>query len=183
MAAEKRWLVYKHTAPNGKVYIGMTGQTPTKRWRYGYGYLDNPYFYKAIQKYGWGNFAHEILADGLTKEEAERMEIQLIADYQATERSKGYNIALGGRLNYSGAERLERLHRLRIGRKHTEATKRRLSEVQKGKYISPETRKKMSESHKGLKRTEEHLRNNRIAKFKPVLCIETGERFVCMLDA
>lgn len=28
--------VYKHTFPNGKVYIGMTGQEPEKRWANGW---------------------------------------------------------------------------------------------------------------------------------------------------
>lgn len=32
------WVVYKHTFPNGKVYIGITGQEPYKRWKYGNGY-------------------------------------------------------------------------------------------------------------------------------------------------
>lgn len=29
--------VYKHTAPNGKVYIGITGKDPEKRWLNGGG--------------------------------------------------------------------------------------------------------------------------------------------------
>jgi len=28
----KNYCVYKHTSPNGKMYIGMTGQNPEKRW-------------------------------------------------------------------------------------------------------------------------------------------------------
>lgn len=33
--------VYKHTAPNGKVYIGITSQKPIYRWNSGeaYGFL------------------------------------------------------------------------------------------------------------------------------------------------
>lgn len=30
--------VYKYTAPNGKVYIGITGKDPEKRWLNGRGY-------------------------------------------------------------------------------------------------------------------------------------------------
>lgn len=30
------WIVYKHTSPVGKVYIGITHQKPEKRWQKGY---------------------------------------------------------------------------------------------------------------------------------------------------
>ena len=64
--------VYKHTSPSGKVYIGITKQKPEKRWGNGKNYAQNEYFFAAILKYGWGNFTHEIIADGLTREEAEK---------------------------------------------------------------------------------------------------------------
>lgn len=32
------YTVYKHTFPNGKIYIGITKQAPSKRWRNGTGY-------------------------------------------------------------------------------------------------------------------------------------------------
>lgn len=35
---KKNYCVYKHTTPSKKVYIGMTGQDPEKRWRNGSGY-------------------------------------------------------------------------------------------------------------------------------------------------
>ena len=64
------YTVYKHTCPNGKVYIGITKQKPERRWGInGRGYKENEYFYRAIQKYGWQNIKHEIIAEGLTEEE------------------------------------------------------------------------------------------------------------------
>lgn len=57
--------VYKHTSPSGKVYIGITQQRPEYRWQGGLGYRHNEYFFRAILKYGWNNFAHEILQSGL----------------------------------------------------------------------------------------------------------------------
>ena len=30
----KKWIVYKHTSPSGKVYIGITSNSPEKRWIY-----------------------------------------------------------------------------------------------------------------------------------------------------
>ena len=88
--------VYRHTLPNSKVYIGITRQNPKRRWSGGYGYVTNIVFYRAIQKYGWDNIKHEILADGLTEEEAKALEVELIAKHNATDRRYGYNVTKGG---------------------------------------------------------------------------------------
>lgn len=108
--------VYKHTSPSGKVYIGVTSQKPELRWRNGRGYSDNEYFTRAIKKYGWDNFKHEVLIDGLTKEEAEVKEVELISFYKSNNRTFGYNIENGGSL--SG--------------KHSEYTRLKMSNSQKG---------------------------------------------------
>ena len=89
-----KWCVYKHTSPSKGVYIGITKQNPVIRWSNGSGYKRNPYFYKAIQKYGWDNFKHEILFSNLTQEEAERYEKNLISEYRNG--GKCYNILDGG---------------------------------------------------------------------------------------
>ena len=62
----KNYCVYQHTNKiNGKIYIGITCQKPEKRWgSQGRKYEECPYFWKAIQKYGWENFEHKILFDG-----------------------------------------------------------------------------------------------------------------------
>ena len=52
--------VYKHTFPNGKVYIGITSQKPEDRWSKGKGYQRQPLIYNAINKYGWDNIVHKI---------------------------------------------------------------------------------------------------------------------------
>lgn len=44
------YTVYQHRNKiNGKVYIGITMQTPEQRWRHGEGYKSSPHFYAAIQ--------------------------------------------------------------------------------------------------------------------------------------
>ena len=70
------YCVYKHYNPiNHKVYIGQTKKSnPNDRWQSGQGYQKNPAFFDDIIKYGWDNFIHEILAQGLTKEEADKLE-------------------------------------------------------------------------------------------------------------
>lgn len=87
------YCVYKHTVPDGRVYIG-TCKNPVKRWNNGNGYKRNTYFYKAIQKYGWENIKHEILCEGLSKEEAYEKEAELITKYESN--IFGYNRQSGG---------------------------------------------------------------------------------------
>lgn len=89
--------VYKHTnLINGKVYIGITKQDLKRRWQNGKGYVDNEYFYYSIIKHGWNNFKHELLFDNLSKEEAQKKEIELISFYKSNDRRFGYNISGGG---------------------------------------------------------------------------------------
>lgn len=153
--------VYKHTCPSGKVYIGITKQTPNKRWLNGLGYEHNDYFFKAIKKYGWKNIKHEILFDNLTEEEAKLKEIELISSYKSNQREYGYNITNGG----------DGVH----GFKHTEETKSKIPNLfkkgcipwNKGKTTSIEVREKQSLAHKGkpssrqgCKLTEEHIKKH-----------------------
>lgn len=92
----KEYYVYKHILPNGKVYIGITKQNPSYRWRNGHGYKNSVYFYNAIMKYGWININHEILNEGLTLEEANDAEKYYIKLYNSNKKEYGYNILEGG---------------------------------------------------------------------------------------
>lgn len=94
---EGNYVVYKHTSPSNKVYIGITGQNPPeKRWVNGHGYTQNEYFNDEIIRYGWDNFVHEILYRNLTRTEAQEKECELIAYYKSTDKNLGYNIKAGG---------------------------------------------------------------------------------------
>lgn len=102
----ENWSAYKHTCPNGKVYIGITSYDINIRWRNaGKGYK-GMFFYKAIQKYGWDNIQHEILFTNLAEEQAYEKEIELIAKYKSNQREFGYNLAIGGKTN-KGCKRLD----------------------------------------------------------------------------
>lgn len=85
------YVVYRHTCPNSKVYIGITNCTPETRWQSGYGYKQNVTFFRDIVKYGWDNIKHEVLAEGLTREEALRMESDLIEAHQSMRPQYGHN--------------------------------------------------------------------------------------------
>ena len=96
---ENNYIVYMHVSPSDKRYIGITSQKPERRWKNGIGYKSNEHFYRAIEKYGWDNFQHIIIAKGLTKEEAEWLEIELIREWGTTNFKKGYNKSKGGESN------------------------------------------------------------------------------------
>lgn len=143
MGADRGYFVYRHTAPNGKVYIGITCQHPLRRWAHGYGYRANVHFFNAIQKYGWDSFSHEILHSGLTKEQACECEIELIGVHRSNDERWGYNLSSGGEATASGC-------------KFSEEARKKISESKKGakhpyygKHLSDEHRRKMSEAHRG----------------------------------
>ena len=92
----RRYSVYKHTAPNSKVYIGVTKQDPNRRWQNGVGYESQTHFWRAIQKYGWENITHEILEKDLPMEEALNKEKEYILRYKSNNRKYGYNVLEGG---------------------------------------------------------------------------------------
>ena len=93
------YTVYVHISPSGKRYYGLTCQQVKKRWLNGMGYIKNEHFYRAIQKYGWDAFKHEIVAEGLTREEACALEESLIAEHHTQDYRFGYNISAGGLLS------------------------------------------------------------------------------------
>ena len=82
--------VYIHTSPAGKVYIGIA-ENPLQRWANGCGYNDNALFSADIERYGWDNFKHEIIAECQSREEAERLERDFILLLDSESPEKGYN--------------------------------------------------------------------------------------------
>ncbi len=160
----KEYTIYKHTCPDGKVYIGKTKRNPASRWRGGKGYIQNERFWAAINMYGWDNICHEILYTGLTEQEANEKEIELIELYQARDCQHGYNTYVGGALSSYG-----------IHRTLSEETKQKMRESSywKNHKITDEMKQKMSAAKKGKPA------KNR----KRIVCIESGEVFLSITEA
>lgn len=195
------YVVYIHeNIINGKVYIGITGQKPSKRWDNGRGYNNNVYFHSAIVKYGWHNFTHRILYDNLTLEQANEIEKCLIQEYGSTDPSKGYNIDLGG--NGTGTktaetrEKLSKSHKgqqaWNKGREHPPETRKKICEALTGGKLSAETRAKMSQSRSGKGNSfyGKHHSKDVIHKMalnqpnrKMVICLDTGTVYESMAEA
>lgn len=175
---EKMWCVYCHTnLINGKKYIGQTSQKPEQRWASGRGYKGSPHFWNAIQKYGWDNFSHEILYDNLTLDEANQLEVQLIAEYNTLDENYGYNVETGGKngshpitqetkekisntlkghipwnkgvpMSDEQKEKMKNIVRPK-GIPCTEECKKKISETETGKYVPIEVREKIAEKIRG----------------------------------
>lgn len=180
MKEKERYILYKHISPSNKVYIGITQQNPEKRWQNGRGYKSNKYFWRAIQKYGWDNFKHEILYVDLTKEEAEQKEIELIAYYDSTKKENGYNIDNGGNCIGSFSDE----HRRNISKSLTGKVNLNLrgeKHPMYGKHHSEEIKKKISESRKGkggFVLSEEHKKHLSKIHSKPVLQYDSDGTFI-----
>ena len=90
--------VYMHTIPaNNKRYIGQCTGDPKRRWGATGHRYKGQFFYRAIEKYGWNNIIHEVIASNLTQEEADNLERELITKYKSNTRKYGYNITPGGK--------------------------------------------------------------------------------------
>lgn len=104
------------------MYVGQTvhGDNPKIRWRSdGKGYGDNTYFGKAIKKYGWENFEHEVIANNLTADEADKFERLLIEKLDTMNENYGYNLVSGGS----------------NGKTVSFQTRQKLSEAMKGRFV------------------------------------------------
>ena len=166
------YTVYRHTCPEGKVYIGITARNPKKRFSSGYGH--NVYMREALAKYGWDGFKTEILRTGLTRQEAEAEEVRLIAEHRSTDRRFGYNMESGG----SGPGRMGKEARRTLSErmKGDGNPTRKYGHPMQGKHHTAESRLRMSISaHTRTRRetTDEMRANMRAAQVtRPVR--ETG---------
>lgn len=180
----RKYTVYKHTSPEGKIYVGCTGTSLERRWgSNGSGYKFNSSMYNDIQKFGWDNFNHDILASDMYEADAYNLEKRYIAEYDSTNPKHGYNISIGGK----GAcgvpldeKRKAQLIESISGEKH----------YLYGKHLPEETKRKLSEAHKGERnpnygthRSEETRRKIGTGNSKKIRCVETGEIYDSISDA
>lgn len=148
----KEYVVYMHiNKTNNKKYVGKTSQSINQRWRSNGSGYKGQVFGRAIAKYGWDNFEHIIVAKGLSEEESNWLEIELIAAWDTMNPNNGYNRTKGG----DGQN----------GATISEETRMKISKSQKGKITSEETKRKISEAKRGAKNPTS----------KAVRCIETGQ--------
>lgn len=165
----KTWKVYVHVNQvNGKRYVGITSKNnPAHRWNSGRGYTENSHFYSAVKKYGWDNFDHLILYEGLTECQAKDMERKLIAEWNTQNTKFGYNMTAGG----DGTP----------GFHPSEETRRKLSEARKRENLSEETLRRRSEGLSGRRFSDEHKRKIGGGNSKPIEMYTKDGILLCLI--
>lgn len=176
-------IVYCFESPSKKKYVGIT-INPDLRYKEHERHSKrlNTLFYRAIRKYGFENFSYEILEEvnRPTKEELwvalTTLEKEYIKKLDTYNPENGYNCTLGGdgvvghKFTKEQLEKISRALKGKMvgsknpmygkvgtfkGKKHTEETKKRLSEIHSGKTLTEEHKRKIGESGKGKLHTEE----------------------------
>lgn len=92
---KKIYTVYRHITPDGKIYVGQTGDDPINRWGSGTKYRANKAFTDAVARFGWENICHEILHQGTDEDAAKEIERYFIELWKTTDEENGYNILPG----------------------------------------------------------------------------------------
>ncbi|MDD4242765.1 MAG: NUMOD3 domain-containing DNA-binding protein [Bacilli bacterium] len=129
------YIIYKITAPFGKLYIGQTCDFIRRDYEHGRR-LNNTPLSRAIQKYGYNNFTSEIIEEGLTIDEANEREAYWI-DFYNTLAPNGYNLHSGGLNHIVSEETRKRMSDSRLGEKNPNF----------GKHWSNEILDKISKNH------------------------------------
>lgn len=125
---------------NGKIYIGVTRRTlyTRKLEHIRLSKVSNPnyIFHKAIKKYGIENFIFEIIDYFIINKECIEKEKYYISEYNTFYKNNGYNMTLGG----EGV--LGHVYH------HTDETKKQISLSMKGIKKTEETKRNMVEAQK-----------------------------------
>jgi len=181
--------IYKITSPSGRVYIGQSWDIASRirKYKSKSGSKNQHKLQASLLKYGWNAHNFEIIETvsvDITQIELDNLEIQYINFYKELKINL-LNIREGGRGGKHSIESIEKMLNTRGKWNHTEETKKLMSDKHKGKKLSTETISKM----RGRKLTQEHINklknrkrsNVTIEKFKKlilpgklVLNIESG---------
>ena len=143
--SSEAFLYLWYDAPNKKYYLGKHKGSP-----------DDSYTHSSTV---WESFTKSTIPDGVrrrilaygTNEEISKLEYDLLLNRQQKCWDRYYNVVAVWPIcvDHSGTNNPN------YGRKHSEETKKKISEAHKGKKLSEEHRKKLSEAVKGTNNSEE----------------------------
>lgn len=160
-------IIYKaENKVNGKVYIGKTIQklyVRKKRHKFdSFNIIPSGYFHRAIRKHGWDNFEWSILCETDSESKLKTLEKFYIAAY----RKMGvcYNMTDGGEgLSgwYHSEETRKKISLKNKGKTISKETREKLSEINKGKKLTETTILKLKGRpawNKGKALSDDHKR-------------------------
>lgn len=191
---------------NGKQYVGQTSRELSVRIDEHFRDKDSKLpLHKAIRKYGQSNFTVTVLKRCKSEQELDKTEGMFIKKLNTTT-PNGYNLTPGGNSGRAGYRHTEDYKRLRSiqykgkgnpnygkrytdtakfagfkGRKHTEETKKLISDKLKGRVVSEQTRQKIREANIGRKDNRGDAISE--AKGRKVIHIPSGEIYTSVARA
>lgn len=159
---ERNYEVYRHTnLTNGKVYIGASRLGWETRWKSKY--RSNRRLNLDIGLTTEADWSHEVLASGLTMDEARKEEIKQIALHNAVEPKFGYNQRIVSAGVVSGSEPWE------------EERIRKISRSQAKRWEAPERKKRGRVNFRHREESKKKTSDTLSDRYgKPVYCIENG---------
>lgn len=129
----------------------------------------NRHLQRAWNKYGEENFEFCVIGE-FSECELGKKEQYYISLYKSNDLNFGYNMTKGG----DGS----------LGLKHTDESKKKISEYQKGKKHKEETKIKISQSHKGkMPKNIQMILDNNVKIQKPVLQLDMDGNFIKRWDS
>jgi len=172
--------IYKITNPKGRIYIGQSYNIRRRFTDYKrLGCKSQRRLYNSLKKYGVENHVFEIVCE-CRKDELNELELKYIDIFNCLSR-KGLNCYLIGSITHISEctrKKMSKSAKKRapsfLGKKHTEETKIKLGNIQRGVFpgkrkgipTSPETKLKLSILKKGKKQSVESIEKRRIAFIK-----------------
>lgn len=144
------YTVYSLQTSDGKIYVGVTSDSVSRRWNHGNGYRFKPELWAVIQSEGWESVKKTVHAINLDEKSASEMEQSLIERFHATNSNYGYNSELGG---VGKSKRLSTEIKRKIGDSQIGALNHNF-----GTHFSEEHRRKISDSNRGQQRSDETKR-------------------------
>ncbi len=144
--------IYKITSPINKIYIGQTINVNRRKLKYiSCKCINQPRIYNSIKKYGWSSHVFEVI-DDCDFEDMNKIE-RYWQDYYEVIGDNGLNCILTNTLEKKlirSKETREKISISKKGKKLSHEHKLSLKGLRKGYKHSEETKRKMSESNKRL---------------------------------
>ena len=136
---DQQWKVYRYTFPNGKVYIGCTGQ-PLKARCQPSNYHKGMPVHEAFAAFPRGSWKLDIISVWNTEQEGLSAEMREIEAHKSTNPEFGYNCTSGGKGS--------------LGTKHTDEWKTANAKRMQGRKLSDSTKERMRKHFKGMPRLD-----------------------------
>jgi len=151
----KTGYIYKITSPIGRIYIGQTINLKRRICSYRNLFCNNqPRLSRSIKKYGWENHILEII-DECNVNELDSKEIFYIKFYSSFETNHGLNLTSGGKSGVLAKHIIKRISNKNRGRSLSVETRNKLRLANLGKKQSEETKAKKLIKIKGRKRSQQ----------------------------